>query len=375
MTNRMRTIAWMLAASLPMLAPARPAQAQAPDGPFRERGWEWNLSAGAMRQDPFLRDFLNFGPAATSFAGTSYQRRVNPVIEARVGYLFNENWGLSLSLNDGIGSQVSYLNLGETVTYSMNLDGSLSPFLMLGSDLTRITGQNGRVTHDTWGAHAGVGIRKMIGDAIALRVEARVQSQGYREVGMNNSTTWAPLGLIGLSFFTGGHGPDVVSVPCPACKPTTIVRVDTVRMARAPARVDTVRMVRVDTVQLPPIETADQIVLRVQFRTGRSELLPISYGVLNNVASAIKATPNSRWVVEGHTDSVGTSAKNQILSQARAQNVVDYLVKKGIRRDDLEAVGYGAKRQVFSNSTVEGRAQNRRVQLRRRPAPPTEKVP
>ena len=375
MTNRMRTIAWMLAASLPMLAPARPAQAQAPDGPFRERGWEWNLSAGAMRQDPFLRDFLNFGPAATSFAGASYQRRINPVIEGRVGYHFNENWSLSLSLNDGIGSQVKYLNLGETITYSMNLDGSLSPFLMLGTDLTRITGQNGRVTHDTWGAHAGVGIRKMIGDAIALRVEARVQSQGYREVGMNNSTTWAPLGLIGLSFFTGGHGPDVVSVPCPACKPTTIVRVDTVRMARVPVRVDTVRIVRVDTVQLPPIESADQLVLRVQFRTNRTELLPISYPVLNGIAAAIKTTGDSRWVIEGHTDSIGTKAANLKLSQGRAQTVLDYLVSQGVPRVELEARGYGETRPIFSNKDLAGRAANRRVQLRRRPAPPTEKVP
>lgn len=374
MSNRMRTIAWMLAASMPMLAPAGSAQAQATNGPFRERGWEWNLSAGAMRQDPFLRDAVNFGPPSTSFAGSAYQRRINPVIEGRVGYLFDENWGLSLSVNDGIGSQVKYLNLGQTITYSMNLDGSLSPFLMLGADLTRITGQNDRVTHSMWGAHAGVGVRQMIGDAIALRAEARVQSQGYREVGMRNSTTWAPLGLIGLSFFTGGHGPEVVSAPCQACKPTTIVRVDTLRMARAPFRVDTVRMVRVDTVQLPPIETADQLVLRVQFRTNRTELLPISYPVLNGIAGAIKATPNSRWMIEGHTDSIGTSAANVILSEGRAKTVLEYLVNQGVQRSILEARGYGETRPIFSNLHPEGRAANRRVQLRRRPLPPTEIV-
>jgi OOP family OmpA-OmpF porin len=79
--------------------------------------------------------------------------------------------------------------------------------------------------------------------------------------------------------------------------------------------------------------------------------------------------------VEGHTDNVGTPAYNEKLSHARAKTVVDYLVSKGVDRGILEAMGWGEKRPIFSNSTVEGRAANRRVQLRRIPKPPTVQVP
>src|SRR5206468_2581898 len=117
------------------------------------------------------------------------------------------------------------------------------------------------------------------------------------------------------------------------------------------------------------------VILRVQFATDSSELLPISGPVLNTVAAAIIATPDSRWVVEGHTDNTGSIATNKALSQARAQAVVDYLVSQGVDRSILTATGYGSERQVFSNTTEAGRAQNRRVQLRRVPPPPTVRVP
>ena len=164
---------------------------------------------------------------------------------------------------------------------------------------------------------------------------------------------------------------------CPVCAAPLPARVDTVRLSSRPARVDTLRLVRVDTIRLaqPPDMNEAQVVLRVQFKTNRTELLPISYAVLNTVAAAIKATPNSTWKVEGHTDSVGTNAANMILSKGRAQTVADYLVSRGIRRELLSAEGYGRARPVFSNATAEGRAQNRRVQLRRIPLPPTVKVP
>jgi outer membrane protein OmpA-like peptidoglycan-associated protein len=158
--------------------------------------------------------------------------------------------------------------------------------------------------------------------------------------------------------------------PCTECA-SRPVRVDTVHVVR----VDTVRSVHADTVRLPLPPTTDQVVLRVQFRTDRADLLPVSRPVLNTVAAAIKATPNSRWQVEGHSDSVGSDAANKALSQARAQAVVDYLVLQGVDRSTMTAVGFGPDRPVFSNSTAEGRAQNRRVQLRRVPPPPVERVP
>ena len=130
-----------------------------------------------------------------------------------------------------------------------------------------------------------------------------------------------------------------------------------------------------DTVRIPAPSSVDQVILRVQFRTDSATLLAISGPVLDTVAAAIRETPGSRWQVEGHTDNTGSAAENKALALARAQSVVDYLVSKGVDRSILTAQGFGPDRPVFSNSTDAGRAQNRRVQLRRIPPPPTTRVP
>ena len=375
MRNTLLKAAWTLSACLPILALAPQALAQGADGPHRERGWEWSLSGGLLRVDPFLRDFLTSGAPESRFEAPGNLRRLTPVIEGRLGYNFTPNLGLSVSVNDAFRSGVSYLNLGESITYTMNLNDNMSPYIIGGVDLTRITGLNSRITHSTWGAHLGLGIRRMIGDALALRVEGRVQAAGYRENPMPVSTTYAPIGLVGLSYFVGGHGPDQVQVkvPCPACDAPKPARVDTVRLARM-TRVDTIRTVRVDTVKVVQ-ENVDQLILRVQFRTNRAELLPISYPVLNGIADAIKATPGATWAVEGHTDSIGTKTANQALSEGRAKTVLDYLVSRGVDRKIMEAFGWGETRPIFSNKTEVGRAANRRVQLRRRAPTPDVKVP
>jgi OOP family OmpA-OmpF porin len=70
-------------------------------------------------------------------------------------------------------------------------------------------------------------------------------------------------------------------------------------------------------------------------------------------------------VIEGHTDSVGNDDYNLKLSQRRADAVRQYLLDKGVAGARLEAKGFGESQPVADNKTVEGRAQNRRVILRR----------
>jgi len=67
--------------------------------------------------------------------------------------------------------------------------------------------------------------------------------------------------------------------------------------------------------------------------------------------------------VEGHTDSVGSDAYNQKLSERRAQAAVDYLVSQGVDASRLQPTGYGESKPMASNDTADGRAQNRRVDL------------
>ena len=81
----------------------------------------------------------------------------------------------------------------------------------------------------------------------------------------------------------------------------------------------------------------------VLFPSGESTLLPGAMVKLNDVADALtKSSPESKIVVEGHTDSQGKAAFNQELSLARAQSVRDYLVSRGIAADRISAKGMGS---------------------------------
>jgi outer membrane protein OmpA-like peptidoglycan-associated protein len=126
---------------------------------------------------------------------------------------------------------------------------------------------------------------------------------------------------------------------------------------------------RVDTSGCPlaelPAVNASLVIRNITFRAGSPALLPTSYAELDRVAAAIVATPNSRWEISGHTDARGVAAANMRLSQRRAQAVMTYLVSKGVSASAMTAVGSGSARAVAPNTTAAGRAQNRRVEIKR----------
>jgi outer membrane protein OmpA-like peptidoglycan-associated protein len=101
----------------------------------------------------------------------------------------------------------------------------------------------------------------------------------------------------------------------------------------------------------------------VLFRSGSYELLPGARESLAKVSGIVLAYPSLHVAIEGHTDSVGSDEYNQQLSERRAQAVRDYFVQQGINSSAVEARGYGKTEPIASNDTVEGRAQNRRVEL------------
>lgn len=103
----------------------------------------------------------------------------------------------------------------------------------------------------------------------------------------------------------------------------------------------------------------------VNFAVNRAVLTDTSHAILDRVAASLRDLPEVRVEVGGHTDSTGSRALNQRLSQARAEAVRDYLISRGVAADRLEARGYGPDEPVATNRTAEGRAQNRRVELKR----------
>jgi outer membrane protein OmpA-like peptidoglycan-associated protein len=101
----------------------------------------------------------------------------------------------------------------------------------------------------------------------------------------------------------------------------------------------------------------------VLFETGKSTLLPGAREKLAKIAGIVLAHPRLRLEVEGHTDSVGTDAANQTLSEKRADAARTYLVSQGVVGDSIVSRGLGKANPIGSNDTNEGRQQNRRVEL------------
>lgn len=107
------------------------------------------------------------------------------------------------------------------------------------------------------------------------------------------------------------------------------------------------------------IELAEKIF----FAFDRTDILPKSFGLLDEVVQALRDHSTIRVRIEGHTDDRGTAAYNQQLSEGRAEAVRNYLVERGIAPERLEARGYGSSLPLDTNKTSEGREKNRRVEF------------
>ncbi|HJR15439.1 MAG TPA: OmpA family protein [Gemmatimonadales bacterium] len=146
---------------------------------------------------------------------------------------------------------------------------------------------------------------------------------------------------------------------------------DTLRLTRDRARIASIRdslerMALRDSLRLLMAKPQTRLTLRgVNFELGKSVLLPVSRDILSEVARSLVANPDVRVEVAGHTDSTGSRAVNERLSLARAEAVKEFLVENGVAADRMTVQGYASTQPVASNRTASGRAQNRRVELRR----------
>jgi OmpA-OmpF porin, OOP family len=110
-------------------------------------------------------------------------------------------------------------------------------------------------------------------------------------------------------------------------------------------------------------KTGRVAVYGIEFDTGQATLKPESQQVLAEVLKLLKSQPDWKLTIEGHTDSTGTRAGNQALSERRAQAVVAWLTQNGVPATRLVAAGLGDAKPIADNTTEEGRARNRRVEL------------
>lgn len=135
---------------------------------------------------------------------------------------------------------------------------------------------------------------------------------------------------------------------------------------------DTPRGTRVDAKGCPPpkptlgkVTAAGTYVFKdIQFESNKASLKARSYATLNNIAEALKAQPDMKVEIQGHTDGHGKHDYNLGLSQRRAETVKAYLVTRGVDSERMVPRGYGPDRPVAPNSTAQGRASNRRVEFK-----------
>jgi outer membrane protein OmpA-like peptidoglycan-associated protein len=116
------------------------------------------------------------------------------------------------------------------------------------------------------------------------------------------------------------------------------------------------------------IRQGDDLILRmpsnVTFPVDSSAIQPQFRPTLDQVAQTLTSYNQTYIDVLGHTDSTGSDAYNQALSERRAQSVADYLSMRGVARARMGIRGYGETQPIASNETEEGRSQNRRVEIK-----------
>jgi len=114
---------------------------------------------------------------------------------------------------------------------------------------------------------------------------------------------------------------------------------------------------------LKELNETGKAILYINFDSGKATIKQESMPIIQQIIEMMKQAKDIKLSVEGHTDSDGSNESNQKLSEARAKSVVEAIVKGGIDSSRLSSAGFGEEKPIADNSTAEGKAKNRRVEL------------
>ena len=320
-------------------------------------------------------------------ANSDYKYEITPLIGGGLGegnHNLDKNYanaGLALGFNQEAGSIIDQFELGFLRTIQ-DVDGKGS-FKNQDTAITRVFGnlvKNYGLTNDLslyalaglgveffdheisnhqedglFGNY-GLGMKYQLMDSLALKFDVR----HLINFNHGDNTMLYTLGLA-VPFGERTKAAPVVA-PAPVAKPVAPIEVDKDsdsdgvldKLDKCPG---TPKGAKVDTVGCITL-----INLNVNFDTDKSEIKDIYSTRIHEFAKVMNTDKKLKADIEGHTDSVGSVAYNQKLSERRAASVVKALNGLGVEKDRLKAVGYGKTKPVASNATAEGRAENRRVQ-------------
>lgn len=140
--------------------------------------------------------------------------------------------------------------------------------------------------------------------------------------------------------------------------------IDDIKVERTNKKPATVVQKDITSVDLENLKVDEPIVLRnIVFEFDKTTILASSFKDLDMLLGLLRKNPGISIEISGHTDDQGAREYNQLLSEERAQAIVDYLIEKGIEGERLSFVGYGSTRPMVPNDTESGRALNRRVEF------------
>lgn len=318
---------------------------------------------------------------------TDNDRRADdaPAFGLGIGRYLNDRWALELNGLAGDhdrspSGDLDLTSLSADLLRQFNTGGRVSPYLTAGLGNLRNAASPGASRNQfMWQAGAGLMIRAWENSAgsstFSIRPEAKLR---WDDAGRAGKLKDVLLG-IGFQFGFGGSkavaAAPVVAAAAPAPAPVAPPPPPPVVVA-PPQPVDsdgdgvfddkdqcagTLRGSAVDAVGC--VRKGSITLVGVNFENDSARLLPESLTVLDAVAADLKRYPRLKVEVQGHTDSVGSDAYNQKLSQSRAESVRERLVSQGVDAAQLSARGYGEARPVTTNVTPEGRSQNRRVAM------------
>lgn len=335
----------------------------------------------------------------------------DPGFDLTVGYTYTERWTVEAFAHAAELSSLipangeDHFEVGFNGLRVFNRDSLVSPYLLAGISNLNIETDSGRDTHYA-AASVGAGVLFSTSDRLGFRFQWRMRSQIGGEslnddiysIGVQvalgekrtkivdsdgdgvadmadrcpNTPAGTPVDSRGCELDSDGDGVADSADQCPNTPAGAAVDAngcerdddgDGVKNS-ADACPNTPAGANVD-VRGCQIKAGDVIELPgVNFETNSDRLLPGAEAVLAEAAATLARNPDLAVEVAGHTDSDGSAAYNESLSERRARSVRNYLVERGANGDNLSVRGYGEAEPVADNGTREGKAANRRVELR-----------
>jgi outer membrane protein OmpA-like peptidoglycan-associated protein len=264
---------------------------------------------------------------------------------------------------------------GAALAYMFSIDDAVYPWASLGVSgmwfLPKDANGNTLQNYPPGGSHsstmaaynADLGIKIMAATnfSIDLSGGAIVANQPWLDAYKSGNNSMFYTGTIGGSYyFNKVEKKHWVNLPQGV---TNVYVHDTVVVTKH----DVETVIQHDTVVVAPPAEVDikNLVLSADenFEFNKSKLLPNAYVQLDRIIKTMNRHPDYKWEIAGYTDNIGSDKYNIKLSKQRGQAVEDYLVDRGVDKKNLKIVGYGKTHPIATNTTVEGRSMDRRVEI------------